>query len=169
VPKPIAISFRGLKEVNAKIKQMDDSVSAAAMTGLLFYCADAIRQRSLEILRSHTKRSAKNRLGWTHLEDAIIAQSSKSVTYMKAWAKTVHKLAPQGLWIEFGHRIVGPTPNKKDTGKSTAPRPFFRPAVDQMLPIVKKMINQGIRRMLEGGTLERQIKITAAGNVSRRE
>jgi hypothetical protein len=163
------MSFRGLKEVNAKLKQMDDSVSAASMTGLLLYAADAIRQRSVEILKSHTPRSTKERGGWAHLEDAIIAQAGKSTTYMKAWAKTVHKLAPQGLWLEFGHRIVGHKPNKKDTGKRTVARPFFRPAVMEMMPRVKQLINLGIKRMLEGGTLERQVKITAAGNVSRRK
>lgn len=168
MPKPIAISFRGLKEVNAKLKQMDDSVSSAAMTGLLLVGADMIRQRSLEILRSHTPRSIKARKAWGHLEDAIVAQAGKSATYMKAWAKTIHRLAPQGIWLEFGHRIVGHKPGRKDTGKRTAARPFFRPAVDQMMPQVKSLINRGIKRMLEGGTLERQIQITKGGNVSRR-
>lgn len=169
MPNPIAISFRGLKELNAKLKQMDDSVSAAAMTGLMFAGADMIRQRSLEILRSHTPRSTKARKAWGHLEDAIVAQAGKSATYMKAWAKTVHKLAPQGIWLEFGHRIVGHKPKKKDTGKRTAAKPFFRPAVDQMLPQVRSLINRGIKRMLDGGTLERQIKVTAGGNISKRQ
>ena len=168
MPKPIAISFRGLKEVNEKLKQMEDSVNATAMTGLLLYGADVIRQRSVEILRSHTKRSSQNRMGWAHLEDAIVAQAGKSVTYMKAWAKTIHKLAPQGLWVEFGHRIVG-RGKKKDTGRRTVAKPFFKPAVDETLPRVKQLINLGIRRMLEGGTLERQIKITAGGKISRRK
>ncbi len=166
--KPITVSFRGLKEVNAKLKQMDDAVSGTAMRGLLVAGADMIRQRSLEILQSHTPRSSKARGGWAHLRDAIIAQAGRSTTYVKAWAKTIHKIAPQGIWLEFGHRIVGHNPGKVETGKRTAAKPFFRPAVDQMLPQVKALINLGIRRMLEGGTLERSIKITAGGKVSRR-
>jgi hypothetical protein len=164
----ITVSFRGLKEVNAKLKQMDDSVNSTSMRSLMLAGADAIRARSLEILKSHTPRSSKARGGWAHLEDAIVAQSGKSETYMKAWAKTIHKLAPQGIWLEFGHKIVGHKPNMVSKGEMTKARPFFKPAVAEMLPRVKSLINLGIRRMLEGGTLERQIKITAGGNVSRR-
>jgi HK97 gp10 family phage protein len=32
--------------------------------------------------------------------------------------------------IEFGHRIVGHKPKKKDTGKHVPARPFIRPAFD---------------------------------------
>lgn len=166
--RPITVSFRGLKEVNAKLRQMDDAISAAAMRGVVLAGADMIRQRSVQILQSGVRRSTKNRPGWAHLEDAIIAQSGKSETYVKAWAKTIHKLAPQGLWIEFGHRVVGHKPKHAMTGKMTRAFPFFRRAVDEMVPKVKSLINLAIRRMLEGGTVERQIKITAGGKVSKR-
>jgi HK97 gp10 family phage protein len=33
-------------------------------------------------------------------------------------------------FVEFGHRIVGHKPNKKDTGKHVPARPFIRPAFD---------------------------------------
>lgn len=159
----LKLTVKGLAEVNARLKEMEDSVSAASMKGLLLTCASLIKQRSIEILRSHTQRSIKNRPGWAHLEDAITAQSGKSETYMKAWAKTVHKLAPQGIWLEFGHRIVGHkqyfskagggfTARNSDTGKRTTARPFFRPAVDQTRSQVRTMIKDGIKRMLMGGT-----------------
>lgn len=33
-------------------------------------------------------------------------------------------------WLEYGHRIVGHKPNKKDTGKEVAAKPFVRQSAD---------------------------------------
>ena len=158
--RALRITVKGLAEVNAKLRQMDDSISARSMRALLLECADVIRLKSLSILRSVSKRSTKNRSGWGHLEDAIVAQSGKSETYMKAWAKTIHRMAPQGIWLEFGHRIVGHKRKSftkglfggsRDTGKRTTPKPFFRPAVDQTRVQVRNMIRDGIKRALTSG------------------
>jgi len=167
--KALTVSVRGLKELNAKIRQMDSAVSAQSIRGLLVYGANMIRERALQILRSHTQRSSKNREGWEHLEDAFIVQEGKSQTYMKAWTKIRRQMAPQGIWLEFGHRIVGHKPRKKDTGKQTVAKPFLKPAVDETGARVRQFISLGVRRMMEGGTLERSIKITKSGNISRRK
>lgn len=34
-------------------------------------------------------------------------------------------------WVEYGHRIVGHKPGKRDSGKSVPMHPFMRPAVDR--------------------------------------
>lgn len=34
-------------------------------------------------------------------------------------------------FVEYGHRIVGHKPGKKDTGKRVPPHPFIRPAFDE--------------------------------------
>lgn len=49
--------------------------------------------------------------------------------------------------VEYGHRIV--TPGKKDTGKSTQPRPFMRPAWDTQKDVVTKRFMESAKRKFE--------------------
>jgi hypothetical protein len=146
----IKIQVKGLKELNAELVRAENSVNIPLLRQLLFNAVDLIRQEAVTIVRAVSRRSDKIRPGWEHIEDALIAQAGKSTTYANAFAKLSNKLAPQGRWLEFGHRIVGHRPDKVDTGKLTSPRPFFRPAVDAKRAEVRRMINDGIKALLEG-------------------
>jgi HK97 gp10 family phage protein len=53
------------------------------------------------------------------------------VTRRGGWISgQVKSNAPHSYLIEFGHRIVGPKPNLKDSGRRTTPNAFMRKALD---------------------------------------
>jgi hypothetical protein len=160
--RPLKITVKGLAEVNAKLREMEDSVSAANMRGLMLAGAEMIKQKYLDNVRggghvTTRTRTLKGGGKWEHLDAAIVAQSGKSLTYAKAWAKVMHKLAPQGLWLERGHRIVGRKRKSflkglfggpRDTGRRTAAFPIFADAVEKTRSAVRVMIKDGIKRFL---------------------
>lgn len=146
----IRIQIKNLKLINDKLQQMDNSVSVPLLKRVLFESIDIIRKEALAILKSQTTRSSKLHPGWIHIEDALRSQAGKSDVYASAFAKVINRLAPQARWLEFGHRLIGHKPNRKDSGQRTLPRPFFRPAVDAKRTEVRNKIKDGIAALLAG-------------------
>jgi hypothetical protein len=82
------------------------------------------------------------------LAASLIVREGHNSTYPTAWTRGGGKDAPEGRWLEYGHRIVGHKPNKKDTGKSTTPRPWFRPALDAMRSAVRDRITTNVKALI---------------------
>jgi len=127
------------------------SIEPADVTPILAEALMLIKTSALQFLRALTKRKENLPSGWEHIEDALAVQEGKSSTIATAFCKVFRKAAPQGIWIEFGHRQVGHKPGKKDTGKYVTANPFFRPAIDMNRTAVRRTVRVGLQKLLEKG------------------
>lgn len=138
------ISTVGLRELQERMKRMEVAIEPRDVTPILIAAVNLIRDQALINLRG---LGIKVKTG--NLEKSLITRASKSSTVASAWTKAGDKnRAPHAHLIEYGHRIVGRKPDKKDTGKMVTARPFFRPAVDAMRKRVRDMISDGIVKLL---------------------
>jgi HK97 gp10 family phage protein len=64
-------------------------------------------------------------------------------------------------WIEFGHRIVGHKPNKKDTGKHVPARPFMRPGFDASKNKAVEAFTETMREEIEKAASKSAKKVAA--------
>jgi len=140
----IRISTAGLKELQARMKRMEVALEPKDLNPILAGALKIFGDKYLSLLRTLTKRAQNLPSGWEHIEDAFAVKEGKSDRSASAFAKVFRKAAPQAIWIEWGHRIVGHKPNKKDTGKTVVAFPAFRTALDTTKASVKKAIDEGI-------------------------
>jgi hypothetical protein len=111
------------------------------------------KAKALDLLHRLTNRAENLPEGWEHIEDALSVQEGKSATFASAFAKVFRKASPQAIWIEFGHRMVGHKPNKKDTGKYVTANPFFRPALDITRKDMLKEVRTGIQKLIKSAAM----------------
>lgn len=146
----------GVRELNNRIQRAEVALDPRQLNKVLLDAVDLIRQRALENFRAlPIVRDGKLRLPHQkHVEDVLISQTTQNPNKSRAWTKVQHFFAPQGIWLEFGHRIV-PRGSKKLARKSkeaphgeTRAFPFFRPAVDQERENVRRVIEEGIIKLL---------------------
>ena len=147
--RPVSIQIKQLKELQKAMKAGETCIEPADVKPILANALMLIKDAALANLRSITKRAENLPAGWEHIEDALTVQEGKSDRIATAFCKVFRKKAPQGIWIEFGHRIVGHKPGKKDTGKVVPARPFFRAAIDVKRTLVRKTIRVGLQKLLE--------------------
>lgn len=146
-----SISVPALKQLTKQMQECETAIEPRHVKPLLAEALDLIRQKALELLRALTKRAVDLPQGWEHIEDALAVKEGKSASIASAYAKVFRRAAPQAIWIEFGHRMVGHKPRKKDTGKFVTANPFFRPAIDITRSEVRKKITEGIRDLIRRG------------------
>jgi len=135
---------------------METAVEPQQVKPILAYALMAIKDEAYRLLRVLTKRTENLPAGWEHIEDALVVQEGKSDRVASAFCKVFRRAAPQAIWIEFGHRMVGHKPNKKDTGKFVTANPFFRPAIDIKRAEVRKRIKEGLAGLLESAAAKAQ-------------
>jgi hypothetical protein len=147
--RPISISTKGLKELQKAMKKFETAIEPKDVKPVLAYALMAIKDQAYTFLRALTKRAANLPPGWEHIEDALIVQEGKSDRVAMAFCKVFRRKAPQAIWIEFGHRMVGHKPGKKATGKFITANPFFRPAIDMQRKETRRRVNDGIKALLQ--------------------
>lgn len=133
------------------MKAAETAIEPKDVNPLLADALEIVKAKALELLRRLTKRAVDLPEGWEHIEDALVVREGKSKRYASAFSKVFRRAAPQGVWIEFGHRMVGHKPGKKDTGKYVTANPFFRPAIDITRREVRQKITAGIRDLIARG------------------
>lgn len=141
------ITVKGLKEANARLKDLGDSCEAKHMKQVLVDALDVVRQAALSNVRALTKTRTGN------LQRSLMTKPGKSDTYAAAFTKADRKVAPHAHLIEYGHRITRTNGRQGFIG-SVAPRPFFRPALDATRGTVRRMVTQGIKRLIMGSFSE---------------
>jgi hypothetical protein len=138
----IRLTVKGFEEFERKLARMQDSHKLNnRMRSVLVECAQDIKSLAAANIRRLFKRKTGK------LEQSMYASVGRTVN-PSAYVKAAFRVAAHARLLEFGHRIVGPKPNKKDTGKLVVARPFFRPAVDALKPRIKKKIAEKIRIFL---------------------
>lgn len=80
------------------------------------------------------------------LTDVAIRQDGTGGSLTIGFKKSVAFVA---RFIEFGHRIVGHKPLKKDTGKTFSPRPFVRPALSASQDEALTEFTEAVRQSLD--------------------
>ncbi len=158
--RPFTITNVGLKELQGRMRRLEVALEPKDVTPILVRAVDLIRAQALNNLRA---AGIKTKTGT--LERSLITRPSKSKRIAAAWTKAGGSVegetggeaisARHAHLIEFGHRIVGHKPNKKDTGKNTKDSPnaskaigFFRRAVDTMRKASRDLISEGIVKLL---------------------
>lgn len=154
--RSINIAPKNLRELQKAMKRMETAIEPADVRPILAGALQIFKAKALELLRRLTKRSEHLPPGWEHIEDALEVREGKSRTIARAFAKVFRKASPQAIWIEFGHRIVGHKPKKKDTGKYVTANPFFRPAINITRKEMLKFVRNGVKALL-------QLAATSAG------
>jgi len=143
-----------LKELQQAMKAGATAIDVDQVKPLLARAIDLIRAEALVNLQSGAVRLggrlplAKKFPDAKHIEDVLKTSEGKSTRIATAWTKVLSKFAPQAIWIETGHKIVGHKPHLTDTGKMVSPRPFFRPAVMSKRTAVRKTIRVGLQELL---------------------
>lgn len=130
------------------MKRMETAIEPKDLSPILAHALQPMREKALSLLRVLTKRTPNLPDGWEHIEDALVVSQGKSSRVASAFCKVFRKRAPQAIWIEFGHRIVGHKPNKKDTGRTVVAFPFFRTALDTTRKETLKRIREGVQELL---------------------
>ena len=151
--RPISLTTKNLRELQKAMKDMETSIEASEVKPILAGALMIFKTKALELLRRLTKRATHLPPGWEHIEDALKVQEGKSNTLASAFAKVFRKGSPQAIWIEFGHRIVGPKPRKTDTGKGVVAFPFFRTAFDMTRKEMLKHVRLGVQGLLRSASL----------------
>jgi hypothetical protein len=131
------------------MKYMETAIEPKDVRPILADALQIFKAKALEILRRLTKRAENLPEGWEHIEDALEVLPGKSEKVAKAFAKVFRRAAPQAIWIEFGHRMVGHKPQKRDTGKYVTANPFFRPAIDITRKDMLKRVRDGVKQLLQ--------------------
>lgn len=149
-----AIVVEGLAELNAQMGRLFSATEPADLNRLFADALGLIRDEAARNLDSVTTRAERLQYpGQQHIADAFAIQEGKSPKYAIAWLKVWRRFAPQAIWIEYGHRIVGHKPGKKDTGGKVPAKPFFRPAIASQRAQVKARIEAGIKKFIERNVL----------------
>jgi hypothetical protein len=143
------ISCVTLKRVQAQMKAAETAIEPKDLNPILADALMLIKDKAYSLLQALTKRATDLPPGWEHIEDALVVQKGKSDKIASAFCKVFRRKAPQAIWIEFGHKMVGHKPGKKDTDKFVTANPFFRPAIDINRAAVRKKITEGIKQLIE--------------------
>ena len=159
------IRTKGLRELQAAMKRMETAIEPKDVNPILAAALQPLKVTALRLLRALTKRTPDLPEGWEHIEDALAVQEGKSSRIARAYSKVSHKKAPQAIWIEYGHRMVGHKPKgvswKKfrenkiaDTGRFVTANPFFRPALDMNRAGIRKAIAHGIQMLVRSSAMQ---------------
>lgn len=127
-----SIYIKGLDELERKCNQVIKEVSKEK-TQLLLKQARLVRDR----IKSKAPRGPTG-----NLKKAAYAKAYPETTTSPAvaYAGIRPKRAPHAHLVEYGHGGPHPAPA----------HPFFRPAVDEMMPKVQRNIEQGLKKTVEG-------------------
>ena len=147
--RALSINVQGLKDLQKKMLRVETSIEPRDVNPLIARALKLIEKQAIANLKGITARAENLPEGWEHIEDAFLTSPGKSRTRYSGWSKIFRAKAPQAIWIEFGHRIVGHRPGLKSKGRMVRARPFFRPAVDSMRKQVRAMIEDGIKKLIE--------------------
>jgi hypothetical protein len=151
--RSITITTKGLRELQQAIKYMETSVGVDDLKPVLAQALTPVRDEALRNLRAKVRTGGPLRLrGQEHIEDALVVEKGKSARTASAWLKVFRRLAPQGIWVEFGHVLWRGGRRRQGTGRqvgAVSPLPFFKPAIDSKRADVRRAINQGIQSLLK--------------------
>lgn len=147
--RPINIAPKNLRELQKAMKYMETAIEPRDVKPVLAGALMIFRAKALEILRRLTKRSVTLPDGWERIEDNLTVKEGKSQTIATAFAKVFRKASPQAIWVEFGHKMIGHKPDKKDTGKFVTANPFFRTGLDMTRKAILKFVRDGVRALLQ--------------------
>lgn len=156
--KSVNIAPKNLRELQKAMKRMETAIEPRDVSPILAEALEIFKAKALEILRRLTKRTVDLPEDWEHIEDALVVKEGKSTKVARAFSKVFRRKAPQAIWIEFGHRMVGHKPRKKDTGKYVTANPFFRPAIDITRKDILKTVRNGVKGLLQRAANESGFK-----------
>lgn len=146
--KKTSITTAGLKELQARMKRLEVAVEPKDLKPILLTAVSIIGDRAHQ---NYLALGLKVKTG--NLLKAFRSAVSKSDKVASAWTKAGNKVdANHAHLIEYGHDIW--TGGQKrhgrghSTGKTARAFPFFRPAVDAMRAPARKVINEGIVKLL---------------------
>ena len=126
------ISIEGMDEIIKNFKRIASTVDEKDMENNLLEAAMVIRDDA----------KARAPLGKTgKLRDSIVAKRFNNPTKGKpgAFVAIDYRIAPYAHLVEYGHGGSNPAPAHE----------FFRPAMDNNIATVKRMIESGILEIIE--------------------
>jgi HK97 gp10 family phage protein len=122
------ITVTGLGEVQRALAEAPRLIVANAYLKALQAAANVIEQEVA--IRTPERDEGSRNEDDAHLIDGLMTAVELDSQFrggvaMVGFGKQGHK----AMWVEFGHRMVGHKPGKKQLGQVAA-RPFMRPAAD---------------------------------------
>jgi len=136
----LTIRFQGAENLRDKFLRMAETARLKTLQDAVPPAADIVlgaMREKVPVESGLLKRS---------LEMEIVErQPGRLVVAMKTPALHWHL-------VEFGHRMVGPKPGKKEVG-TVGPTPFIRPAFDETRNAMKNEIRDNIRDSINGFTI----------------
>jgi HK97 gp10 family phage protein len=126
------ITVTGLQETLAMLDRAPKLIVARGFLQAA-KAAAAVIEEELEIRTPERDEGERNE-DIPHLRDAMVSNISLDAQLRGVSVSTGFGRAGNvALWVEFGHRLVGHKPGKKDIGTVPA-HPFMRPAADAAGP-----------------------------------
>jgi len=141
----ISIELKGQKEFEAALKRAMKELGPAKVQPVLFESA----QRLEGAIRSAAP------LGKTgNLKKGVVSKQMKGSTTSLAIRPSIaaedYNVAPHHHLVEYGHKIVGPKPNKVKTGKRVRARSYFWKTVRKVGPGEIASVRDKLLKMVEG-------------------
>lgn len=136
----LTIKFQGLEQMREKFLAMATEARVNTLAKAVPPAADIVlgsMREKVPVVSGGLKKS---------LEMEIVERApGRLIVAMKT-------PAPHWHLVEFGHRMVGPKPDKKEGG-TVGPKPFIRPAFDETRTAMKNEIRDNIRDSINGFTV----------------
>ena len=134
--------MQGLDEMQRKLKQLPKDVATVGVRDSLLVSADLFVEDAaarVVVRRGDLRRSIRR----------FTTRHDKRNGFVRVWAGPDYKRGGNAAHlVEFGHRIVGPKPNKTDTGKRARAFPFMRPAWDAKRMAALRAVRADLSRFI---------------------
>jgi hypothetical protein len=142
MPTEFSINIKGIEEVTAALTKMPDRLVKNAFARALAASAVPI----VEALKPRTPVDT-GLLQSSIMADIQIDTTGKGGELAVGFGKQGYV----ARMIEYGHRIVGHEPKKKDTGKVVAGKPFMRGSAATSADASVDAFEESIRTSVESG------------------
>lgn len=144
---PITVDLKGEKELQAALKKAMAELGPEKVEPILLESGERIRDAVKD----------KTPVGETgNLKKAVIARRMGS--FGSKYSAKIHPTIAAMDWnyakhhhlVEYGHRMVGPKPDKKDTGKRVRAKSYFWRTVRKVGPGEIEGVRDKLLKMVEG-------------------
>ena len=138
------------------VKELDRKLAAITTRMKKNYVRKGVRAGGAIVIKAAKENLPKGKRGRINKKGDKIKGLRRSITQrVKTYPSGViisvvgpdYKTAPHGHLVEFGHKMVGHKPGKKNLGVVRA-HPFLRPAVDKSKQAVMTAVQRKIREGL---------------------
>jgi hypothetical protein len=122
------LAIEGIDEIQANLARVLNATTGKAMKQVMMRAALVARNRIRDLAplgkTGNLKRGVFAAYGDDNLPNVLVGMN--------------YKIAPHAHLVEFGH-----------AGKAAGPHPYFRPGITQAAPIMKPILEEGFKKVIE--------------------